>query len=203
MQSCSVAVPPPLHYSPEKDIIWDKERKVATLVGNPKLASLHNTPRNQYIARVASWKAEETFLQQLRIHDCTRCNKPEEHQCSGQCCAIPRNEFVDVGNQYIVLARKTCKKGIADEMTCDGSNCQRVERLLPGVYIWFGHAHAINWYSVFMDETDKMAESLDENDFKQNWDQNSPYGNQSFVSDIHNLLTAYGRQIPKGKKVVL
>lgn len=190
-------------HSPEKDIIWDEENKVATLVGNPKLASLHMSPDSKYIARVASWRAEGPVLQQLRIYDCTRCNKSGEHKCSGQCCAIPRNEFVDVGNRYVELAQVTCKKGVADEMTCDGSNCQRVERLLPGAYIWFGHAHAINWYDLHWGETDKMAEPLDENDFKQYWDQSSPYGNQSFVSDIHNLLAAYGRQIPKGKKIVL
>ena len=191
-------------HSPEKDIIWDEERKVATLVGNLKLASLHMSPDSRYIARAASWRAEGPVLQQLRIYDCTWCNKSGEHQCGGQCCAIPcaRNKFVDVGNRYVELAQVTCKKGIADKTTCDGSNCQQVERLLPGVYIWFGHAHAINWLDLmYGGETHKM-EPLDENDFKRNWDRKSQYGNQSLVSHIHNLLTAYGRQIPKGRKVV-
>lgn len=196
-------------HSPEKDMIWDEDEMVATFKGKPKLASLHMSHNSRYLARVASWRGDGPVLQQLRIYDCNGCNETWEHRCSGQCCAIPQNEFLDVGNRYVELARITCKKDIADGTTCDGSKCQQVERLLPGAYIWFGHAaltHDISAYDLYSESNEKMnmpAEPLTEDDFMQKWDKHSQYGSQSFVGDLHNLLTGYEHQIPRGRKVVL
>ena len=196
-------------HSPQKDMIWDDEKNEATFQGNPKLASLH-VPLNSdsyFLARVASWRGEGPILQQLRIYDCNECNRLGAHRCSGQCCAVPRNKFMDVGNQYIELARRTCKYGLADATTCYGSRCQRVEKLLPGSYIWFGHAtltHDTYWLDTMYDRSDEeMAKPVAEDEFQQKWDWSSKYGTQSFVCDLHNLLKAYEGQIPKRSKVVL
>ena len=205
-------------HSPQKDMIWDDEMNEATFQGNPKLASLH-VPLNrdsQYLARVASWRGEGPILQQLRIYDCNKCNRLA-HRCSGQCCAVPQNKFMDVGNQYIELARRTCKYGLADATTCNGSECQRVEKLLPGSYIWFGQAltHDTELFDNLCREEmanpdkemanpdEEMANPVAEDEFQQKWDRSSKYGTQSFVCDLHNLLKAYEGQIPKRSKVVL
>ena len=176
-------------HSPEKDMIWDEEKKKATFKGNAKLACLHTSPNSGYIARVASWRGEGDVLQQLRVYKCARCRG--RHNCSGHCCTIPKNTFLDVGNRYLELAYKTCRRNPADENTCNGFNCYRVEKLLPGSYIWFGVA------------APSVNEIPEDVFLRQWWKCQSPYGTHSFVSDLQKILLAYKSQIAKGSQVVL
>ena len=167
-------------HSPQKDMIWDVQKKKATFRGNPKLASLHipQDPDSKYTARIASWRGEGTALQQLHVNKCTECTEcTVAHTCSGHCYSSPQNKFLDVGNRYLELAYKTCRRDAfgEDKTTCDGSNCLEVEELLPGSYIWFGVATQKHYDVEYMfgEESEQSDEEMGEQSDEETVDEQS------------------------------
>ena len=175
--------------------MWDG--RVATLLGRPKLATLHMPPRDSLgpiWVRVATWQADHRGLRQLKLPKCKSCLHAD-HQCGGHCCRMSSNEYLNVGDKMAQFAQLTCKNGISlqeAEKTCHGERCYEVERVLPGAYVWFGVATLKGTRSVSDVET-----------LLENWNRDDVYGTHSFVIDIQTLLTNYRDQIARGREVIL
>ena len=183
-------------HSPQLDLIWDG--RTATFTGQPKLASLHMSPRDyprHPYARVATWKAVSGgLLRQLQIRRCQSCSR-EDHQCGGHCCRLSLSEYMNVGDNLSRFSQLTCKKGMSlqeGQKTCHGERCHVVDRVLPGSYLWLGVA-------TLEDETDPVDAAT----FLAKWARHDIYGTHSFAIDIHALLSNYKDQVARGKNVIL
>ena len=177
-------------HSPEEGNIWDGE--YARLKGNAKQAGLY-IPFDNNSVLVTTWERNlrETQLQQLCIDECHDCREIG-HQCSG-CCTSSSMWISPLENHYAQLARLTCKP---TGSTCSGEECKKVEKVLPGSYVWFGVPDS-------KEDTPQQVvgkqEETEEEKFKRQWKLESRYGMRSFVVNIHKLLQAYQESIGNGQ----